>query len=51
MDISVYVASAFSKNNIGGNKAGVVLNEPTLTNTQKNGYRKTTRLCGNRLPN
>lgn len=35
MDISVYVASAFSKNNIGGNKAGVVLNEPTLTNTQK----------------
>ncbi|MBC1806233.1 PhzF family phenazine biosynthesis protein [Listeria sp. FSL L7-0993] len=35
MDISVYVASAFSKNNKGGNKAGVVLNEPTLTTTQK----------------
>lgn len=35
MDISVYVASAFSKNNNGGNKAGVVLNEPTLTTTQK----------------
>lgn len=35
MDISIYLASAFSKNNIGGNKAGVVLNEPTLTNTQK----------------
>ncbi|ENR6336707.1 PhzF family phenazine biosynthesis protein [Listeria monocytogenes] len=35
MDISVYVASAFSKNNKGGNKAGIVLNEPTLTTTQK----------------
>ena len=35
MNISVYVASAFSKNNQGGNKAGVVLNEPTLTTTQK----------------
>ncbi|MBC1374884.1 PhzF family phenazine biosynthesis protein [Listeria sp. FSL L7-0091] len=35
MNISVYVASAFSKNNKGGNKAGVVLNEPTLTTLQK----------------
>ncbi|ELO8893664.1 PhzF family phenazine biosynthesis protein [Listeria monocytogenes] len=35
MDISVYVASAFSKNNKGGNKAGVVLNEPTLSTAQK----------------
>ncbi|HHQ0973038.1 TPA: PhzF family phenazine biosynthesis isomerase, partial [Listeria innocua] len=35
MNISVYVASAFSKNNNGGNKAGVVLNEPTLTTQQK----------------
>lgn len=35
MEILVYVASAFSKNNQGGNKAGVVLNEPTLTTTQK----------------
>ncbi|ECB9811575.1 PhzF family phenazine biosynthesis protein [Listeria monocytogenes] len=35
MDISVYVASAFSKNNKGGNKAGVVLNEPTLATAQK----------------
>ncbi|HEM2197277.1 TPA: phenazine biosynthesis protein PhzF, partial [Listeria monocytogenes] len=26
MNLSVYVASAFSKNNKGGNKAGVVLN-------------------------
>ncbi|EAK9822372.1 PhzF family phenazine biosynthesis protein [Listeria monocytogenes] len=35
MDISVYVASAFSKNNKGGNKAGVVLNETTLATAQK----------------
>lgn len=35
MYISVYVASAFSKNNKGGNKAGVVLNEPTLATAQK----------------
>ncbi|EAE8347066.1 PhzF family phenazine biosynthesis protein [Listeria monocytogenes] len=35
MNISVYVASAFSKDNKGGNKAGVVLNEPALTTTQK----------------
>ncbi|OFG61113.1 PhzF family phenazine biosynthesis protein [Listeria monocytogenes] len=35
MDISVYVASAFSKNNKGGNKAGVVLNESTLATAQK----------------
>ncbi|MBC1463081.1 PhzF family phenazine biosynthesis protein [Listeria welshimeri] len=35
MNLSVYVASAFSKNNKGGNKAGVVLNEPTLTTAQK----------------
>ncbi|EPC5086693.1 PhzF family phenazine biosynthesis protein [Listeria monocytogenes] len=35
MDISVYVSSAFSKNNKGGNKAGVVLNEPTLATAQK----------------
>lgn len=35
MDISIYVASAFSKNHQGGNKAGVVLNEETLTRTQK----------------
>jgi len=35
MKISVYVASAFSKDHQGGNKAGVVLNENTLTTTQK----------------
>ncbi|MEI5994313.1 PhzF family phenazine biosynthesis protein [Candidatus Enterococcus mansonii] len=35
MKITVYVASAFSKNHKGGNKAGVVLMENTLTNTQK----------------
>lgn len=35
MKISVYVASAFSKDHQGGNKAGVVLNEHTLTTTQK----------------
>ncbi|WP_336634646.1 PhzF family phenazine biosynthesis protein [Lysinibacillus fusiformis] len=35
MNISVYVASAFSKDHQGGNKAGVVLNENTLTTTQK----------------
>jgi len=35
MKISVYVASAFSKDHKGGNKAGVVLFENTLTTTQK----------------
>lgn len=35
MKISVYVASAFSKDHQGGNKAGVVFNENTLTTTQK----------------
>lgn len=35
MELSVYVASAFSKDDKGGNKAGVVLNEDTLTTTQK----------------
>ncbi|MBO0440516.1 PhzF family phenazine biosynthesis protein [Candidatus Enterococcus ikei] len=35
MNISVYVASAFSKDHNGGNKAGVVLMENTLTTTQK----------------
>lgn len=35
MNLSVYVASAFSKNNKGGNKAGVVLNGPTLATAQK----------------
>lgn len=35
MNLSVYVASAFSKNHTGGNKAGVVLNQPTLTTPQK----------------
>lgn len=33
--IDVYVTSAFSKNNKGGNKAGVVLNEPDLSVGQK----------------
>lgn len=33
--IGVYVTSAFSKNNKGGNKAGVVLNEPGLSVGQK----------------
>ena len=35
MKISVYVASAFSKDHKGGNKAGVVFIENTLTTTQK----------------
>ncbi|MDT2829983.1 PhzF family phenazine biosynthesis protein [Vagococcus carniphilus] len=35
MTLSVYVASAFSKNQKGGNKAGVVLNQKTLTVSQK----------------
>ncbi|MDA9471804.1 PhzF family phenazine biosynthesis protein [Enterococcus sp. 5H] len=35
MKISVYVASAFSKENKGGNKAGVVFLEHTLTAIQK----------------
>lgn len=33
--VSVYVTSAFSKNNKGGNKAGVVLNRPDLSSVQK----------------
>ncbi len=32
---TVYTASAFSKNNHGGNKAGVVINEPGLDNWKK----------------
>ncbi len=35
MDITVYVSSAFSKDNKGGNKAGVVLYKNELTNVQK----------------
>ncbi len=35
MKISVYVASAFSKDHKGGNKAGVVFMENILTTTQK----------------
>ncbi|MEG0416137.1 MAG: PhzF family phenazine biosynthesis protein [Erysipelothrix sp.] len=35
MKIDVYVASAFSKNNIGGNKAGVVFLKDPLTLNQK----------------
>lgn len=35
MQIPVYVASGFSKDHKGGNKAGVVLMEKTLTTTQK----------------
>ena len=35
MKISVYVASAFSKDHKGGNKAGVVFMEHTLNTTQK----------------
>lgn len=35
MKVKVYVASAFSKNNKGGNKAGVVINEDVLTDEQK----------------
>lgn len=35
MDITVYVSSAFSKDDMGGNKAGVVLYENELTNEQK----------------
>ncbi len=51
MKISVYVASAFSKDHKGGNKAGVVFieNTNTLTTTQKNDNSETTGLCGNRI--
>lgn len=31
MEIKVYVVSAFSKEGQGGNRAGVVFNEPILT--------------------
>lgn len=34
-EVSVYVTSAFSKNNKGGNKAGVVLNRSDLSSAQK----------------
>lgn len=37
MKIKVYVASAFCKNNKGGNKAGVVLDKELLTVEQKKG--------------
>ncbi len=33
--VNVYVASAFSKNNKGGNKAGIVFHRPDLTTGQK----------------
>lgn len=33
--VDVYVASAFSKNNKGGNKAGIVFNRPDLSSGQK----------------
>ena len=35
MKITAYVASAFSKNHEGGNKAGVVFMTQPLTRTQK----------------
>ena len=38
--VHVYVMSAFSKNNKGGNKAGVVLNRAELTISQKMGIAK-----------
>lgn len=34
-EVSVYVTSAFSKDNKGGNKAGVVLNRSDLSSAQK----------------
>ncbi|QEA58239.1 PhzF family phenazine biosynthesis protein [Leuconostoc koreense] len=33
--VDVYVVSAFSKNNAGGNKAGLVFDRPDLTSAQK----------------
>lgn len=35
MDIKVYIASAFTKDNLGGNKAGVVFMDTKLTSKQK----------------
>ncbi|CAM3237378.1 PhzF family phenazine biosynthesis protein [Vagococcus fessus] len=35
MEVTVYVASAFSKNQKGGNKAGIVLMEQPLNTNQK----------------
>ena len=36
MNINVYVASAFSKNGAGGNKAGVVfMNQPMMSSQKK----------------
>jgi len=49
--VTVYVASAFSKNGVGGNKAGVVLNQPELTVVEKMaiakdlGYSETAFVC------
>lgn len=40
MDRNVYVASAFSKNSSGGNKAGVVFDEKSLTVLQKKSIAK-----------
>jgi len=33
--VDVYVASAFSKDNVGGNKAGLVFDRPDLSAVQK----------------
>lgn len=55
MEISVYVASAFSKYGKGGNKAGVVLGERELTTIQKMevarqlGYAETTFISESKL--
>ena len=40
MKVKVHVASAFSKDNKGGNKAGIVLFEQSLTTTQKKSIAK-----------
>ena len=43
--IKVYVASAFCKDNDGGNKAGVVLYQNELSDENKKNYSKDVRLC------
>ena len=40
--VEVYVVSAFSKGNAGGNKAGIVLDRPDLEKSQKIAIAKTT---------
>ena len=40
MEVNIYVASGFSKNKMGGNKAGVVIDSPDLSTAEKKAIAK-----------